>query len=215
MFYKYKNKKRRLFSRGMSYIELIVVLSIFSIMSAVVLFDYNSFGARITIKNLANDIALKIVQAEKQSAAGNLPLPAQQQFLIDNGLANWAPSYGVSFNLGVDNKKFAYFADLLNDNVCDATCSTNNSGGDYTNTFSLAKNTRILEINLFMEGDPNPILINNLDITFTRSKPGATFAKDGAKVTGVLYAEIKILSDKSVTAVVSIKVYSSGRIQVD
>ena len=47
----------------MTYIELIVVLSIFAVMSSVVIFNYGLFQARIDIKNLASDIALKFVEA--------------------------------------------------------------------------------------------------------------------------------------------------------
>ena len=57
----------------MTYVELIVVLSIFSVMTSVVLFNYNEFQAKIDIKVLANDIALKIVEAQKSALSGKLP----------------------------------------------------------------------------------------------------------------------------------------------
>ena len=51
-------------SNGMTYIELIVVLSIFAVMTSIVLFDYGGFQAKVDIKNLASDVALQIVQAQ-------------------------------------------------------------------------------------------------------------------------------------------------------
>ena len=60
------------YNRGMTYVELIVVLSIFSIMTSVVLFNYGAFQAKVDIKNLASDIALKIVEAQKSALSGKL-----------------------------------------------------------------------------------------------------------------------------------------------
>ena len=69
--------------KGMTYVELIVVLSIFSAMTSVVLFNYGEFQAKVDIKNLASDIALKIVEAQKSSLSGKLP----ESFPV-----NWKPS---------------------------------------------------------------------------------------------------------------------------
>ncbi|KKQ07855.1 MAG: hypothetical protein US18_C0006G0001, partial [Parcubacteria group bacterium GW2011_GWB1_36_5] len=59
-----KESKRIKKNRGMTYVELIVVLSIFAVMSSIVLFNYGEFQAKVDIKNLASDIALKIVEAQ-------------------------------------------------------------------------------------------------------------------------------------------------------
>ena len=47
-------------NRGMTYVELIVVLSIFAVLSSVAIFNYGSFQDKVDIKNLGSDIALKI-----------------------------------------------------------------------------------------------------------------------------------------------------------
>ena len=62
-----KNFKVNKLNKGMTYVELIVVLSIFSIMTSIVLFNYNEFQAKVDIKVLANDIVLNIVEAQKVS----------------------------------------------------------------------------------------------------------------------------------------------------
>ena len=48
----------------MTYVELIVVLAIFAILSSVVMFNYGNFQAKVDIKNLGSDIALKIVRTQ-------------------------------------------------------------------------------------------------------------------------------------------------------
>src|SRR3990167_3431372 len=93
---------------GMSYIELIVVLSIFSAMTSIVLFNYGDFQAKVDIKNLASDIALKVVEAQKMSLSGQFP--PQPQYGAIGDPAAWKPSYGVSFDLTTPTQ-FIYFVD--------------------------------------------------------------------------------------------------------
>ena len=111
-------------SNGMTYVELIVVLSIFAVLSTVVIFNYGDFQAKVDIKNLASDIALKAVEAQKSSLNGVLPLAGYNP-------ATWKPSYGVYFDMNAP-KQFIYFVDL------------NNSGDYQTNelldTISITKN---------------------------------------------------------------------------
>src|ERR1035437_7142166 len=96
---------------GMSYIELIVVLSIFAVISSVVIFNYGDFQAKVDIKNLASDIALQVVQAQKSSLSGLLPTQIPT-------VSPWKPSYGVYFDITTPtlSKQFIYFVDLNNAN---------------------------------------------------------------------------------------------------
>src|SRR3989344_6451778 len=82
--------------RGMTYVELIVVLGIFGVISSVVMFNYGEFQDKVEIKNLASDIALKVVEAQKSAMSGKLPV---------NPPSGWKPAYGVYFpSVSVDNK---------------------------------------------------------------------------------------------------------------
>src|SRR3989344_2168470 len=104
---KLQNKKQK-YSRGMSYVELIVVLGIFTTLSSVAIYNYGAFQAKIDIKNLASDIALKIVEAQRSSLSGKLP-PVTAQYPITS---TWKPSFGIYINPSSDNKGFIYFTDL-------------------------------------------------------------------------------------------------------
>src|SRR5674476_904401 len=115
---------------GMSYIELIVVLSIFAVISSVVIFNYGDFQAKVDIKNLASDIALQVVQAQKSSMSGLLPT-------LTPTVSPWKPSYGVYFNM-VTPKQFVYFVDLNN--------AYGYEPGETLNTVSITKNNYIYRI---------------------------------------------------------------------
>ena len=197
---------------GMTYIELIVVLSIFSVMTSVVLFNYDKFQAKVDIKNLANDIALKIVEAQKSALSGKLPT---QLFGAD-----WRPSYGVYFDLSSsfgDNKKFIYFTDLDQSGNYNDGSFCPSSGGTYEclDKISITKNNYISDITVFYnDGSLSTSLSDsNLAITFARPNSEAIFTSTTVFSASVSHVQITIISPSGMTA--KIKVYVSGRIQIN
>ena len=64
MFRIFKKKLNNQKQRGMTLIELLVALVIFSIITGVVLFNYGDFNASLTMQNLADDIALTVRRAQ-------------------------------------------------------------------------------------------------------------------------------------------------------
>lgn len=196
----------------MTYVELIVVLSIFSLLSSVAIFNYGDFQANVDIRNLGSDIALKIVEAQKSSLNGLLPASGAP-------FPGWKPSYGVSFYSGAaplnfggaDNKNFIYFIDLNNNDVYDRL--PNGCGGtECLNKISITKNNTISKIETF---GSSCTAIDQLSITFKRPDSGAfmTTYNTPLPCTTVDYVKITVKSPKGNTT--SIKVYPSGRIQIN
>ncbi len=64
MFRIFKKKLNKQNQKGMTLIELLVALVIFSIITGVVLFNYGDFNASLTMQNLADDIALTVRRAQ-------------------------------------------------------------------------------------------------------------------------------------------------------
>jgi prepilin-type N-terminal cleavage/methylation domain-containing protein len=182
-------------NKGMTYVELIVVLSIFAVLSSVVVFNYGAFQDRVDIKNLASDIALQVVQAQKSALAGSLPI-------LGGYDSTWKPSYGVYFDTtsAPNKKQFIYFADLTNFGTYDSN--------EILNTISITKNNYISNLSVY----PGGRTINDLTITFSRPDSGAILYSGGAPLT-VSYVQITIKSPKGATAL--IKLYPSGRVQVN
>jgi prepilin-type N-terminal cleavage/methylation domain-containing protein len=202
-------KKSKLFfkeNRGMSYIELIVVLSIFSVMTSVALFNYGNFQAKVDIKNLASDIALKAVESQKSSVSGLFP-PAPQLSLITS---TWKPSYGLYFNLATNNKNFIYFTDVNNNHTYEGTTCTD----ECLSQISITKGSSISRIDVYYQGNPTPQTLSDLTISFTRPSSIAYFRSSVGLSPNIFYVQVTTVSANS-SSTARIKVFSSGRIQVN
>jgi len=208
----FKLNKKIKRNSGMTYVELIVVLSIFSVLSAVVLFNYGEFQAKVDLKNLASDIGLKIVEAQKASLYGKLP-PAGHSVTSD-----WKPSYGVHFDITPGtgyNKKFIYFVDQ--DYLAPPDSQNNFFDGSFTDCtgecleeISITKGDYISAINKISGTSTS---INDLTVTFSRINSGMVFASGlGLLPDTVSSIEITITSPKSISTI--IKLFPSGRIEL-
>jgi prepilin-type N-terminal cleavage/methylation domain-containing protein len=188
------NKAKK--NKGMTYIELIVVLSIFAVISSVVIFNYGTFQAKIDIKNLASDIALQIVQAQKSALSG------LQTTLIPS-VFPWKPSYGVYFD-STTPKQFIYFADLNNQNGYEA--------GEALSTIAITKNNSISKLEVI---GPSCPVVTNLGITFKRPDSSAMITSNNLAIPCTIsYVQITI-SSLGGKATSIIKLYPSGRVQIN
>ena len=189
----------------MSYVELIVVLSIFSAVSGIALFNYGDFQARVDIKNLSSDIALKIVEAQKSSLAGLLPPASKSPSFPDA----WKPSYGVYFNPGAGNKSFIYFADLDNSTYYDGS----DCAGECLSKFTITQNNSISGLSVFYVGDSTAYPLSDLTVSFARPSSSPVFRSATSFASSIGYVQIRIVSLKGAFSV--IKLYPSGRVQVN
>ena len=104
-----KNQK----NKGMTYVELIVVLTIFSVISGITIFDYKKFEHRVEIKDLASIIASKITEAQKNAQAGRQT--SNGVFTTLDSSKKPKPSYGIHLNSSSgSNYSFIYFISYWN-----------------------------------------------------------------------------------------------------
>jgi len=189
----FKKLKLAKLNRGMTYVELIVVLGIFATMSSVAMFNHGAFQAKVDIRNLANDIALKIVQAQKESLSGKLSSTPP---------ANWKPSYGVFFNSN-SNSSFIYFVDLDNGNSYGGTDCT----GECLEKINITKGNTIQSI----VGAGCLASITTATITFQRPSSSATFITNTGCVPSAV--AITVQSPKSDKATITVD--ASGRVRIN
>jgi len=190
-------KKNRNYQAGFSYVELIVVLSIFAVISSVIIFNYSGFETKIDLKNLASDIALQIVQAQKAALSGLLPTQSYG--------SSWKPSYGVYFDI-TKPAQFVYFVDLDDTNNYEG-------GSEILNTYSITKNNYIS--NLSVSGTGSCSTITDLTIIFQRPNSGATITSSTPLAScNISYVQITVTDQKKDTFSY-IKLYPPGRVEVD
>ncbi|OHB06260.1 MAG: hypothetical protein A3A26_00070 [Candidatus Zambryskibacteria bacterium RIFCSPLOWO2_01_FULL_47_14] len=188
-------------TRGMTYIELIVVLGIFSTMLSIAMFNHNKFQDKVAIKALANEIALKIVEAQKSSINGKWNSAAT---------SDWKPSYGVYFTS--NSTKFIYFADLNSSNTCsDPGCASFTLGGEVLDVISMTRGNSISVSGLEVTGTGCPATVTNLTVVFRRPDSSALIASSPSCT--ISQAIVNIVSPSGLSA--KIKFYPSGRVQIN
>jgi len=209
---------------GMTFIELVVVLGIYAVLSLSIMFSYPKFQAKVDIENLANDIAQQVVQAQNAALNGLLSAGYSPN-------SGWKPSYGVYFNSSTTsdadniafNKKFIYFIDNNPANFLydgSTTCT-----GECISKYTISKNDYISDISYYLLSDP-PNTPHHLSggyftISFTRPNSGAIFSLNNVVLTNlttpastnISFFQITISSPiGNVTS--TIQLYPSGRVQI-
>jgi prepilin-type N-terminal cleavage/methylation domain-containing protein len=216
-FFKFKNKKHA-FNKGMTYVELIVVLAIFGTMSSILLFRYGDFDKQISLQNTAQDIAIQIITAQKSAISGKIPNVGEAGSTIINNPVNpsydptlppWKPAYGMFFNVS-DPSNFVYIIDGYNDysfNFFDINDPTK-----VIKKIPIDKNNKILSICTFEDqNSPSDCTSNTLNIFFKRPNTNAiiyddqNFIKDKAEIT---------ISDTEGRLKKVINIYSSGKVEI-
>jgi prepilin-type N-terminal cleavage/methylation domain-containing protein len=188
---------------GMTYVELIVVLAIFAVLSSVSVYNYNLFESSVDIKNLASDIALQVVQAQNSSLNGLLPPVGYSYDPVD-----WKPSYGVYFDISTP-RQFIYFVDL-------SSVTNGYNFGEELNTLDIVKGNNYIS---GIDGCYNSVdacePIGALSITFRRPDSGAILSDvNGERLTKFDYTQITVASPNNKTTA-KIKLYPSGRVQIN
>jgi len=202
----FKNIKKIKRNGGFTYVELIVVLSIFAVMTSILMFNYGAFQSKIDVKVLANDIALKIVQAQHDAMNGKL---------IYNKSFGGAgkPSYGVAFDTSnkTNSASFIYYADIDNSgSYSDSFSSCLTTGTDQClEKINISKGDYVSKISLSTDGTATGCTPStSLSINFTRPSSSAKLTATG--VVNTVFADIKIATPQGDSSV--IRMDPSGRV---
>lgn len=145
--------------KGFTLVELLVTISIFVILTGVVLFNQNKFNSTILLTNLAYDTALTIRQA--QTYGINI-----KEFVTPGNTSEFKP-YGVYFTYD-EKTSFILFVDIDEDGFYD-------SGSDgLVNRYSIKRGNYISDICVQSgAGTCLPSSISELNIVFKRPNPDA------------------------------------------
>jgi len=201
----YKNKKA-----GLTIIELMVVISIFMIITGITIFNYGKFNSSSSVQNLADDIALTVRRAQGYAIGVH-------------GVGNsFDEGYGVRFttnsiesgNSG-SSSSFVLFADrnknrVYNDNNY-GICGTFTNGDECMEILNIKSADEIKEISLISgQYTQTP---TSVDVTFKRPNPEPKFWANGVEQS-ITSLKIKISSSNNDGLDKYITISNNGQISV-
>jgi prepilin-type N-terminal cleavage/methylation domain-containing protein len=196
----FKNKK----NKGFTLIELLVTITMFVILTGVVLVNSNKFDNSILLHNFAYDVALTIKQA--QSYGVNVR---------ENSSGSFNSAYGVYFDRTISSTNFILFNDVDGNNIYPGTdFSTCPTVSECVQRYSMTKGTSIQSMCAGKDAS-SCSSASKLSILFIRPNLNANiyYSIDNNPVSTVKqpYAQIVLAAGNSTSTVV---VTSIGQIYV-
>ncbi len=184
--------------RGFTIVEVLVTLTIFSVISGVVLVRYKDFSGGIVLSNLAYEIAITIRQAQVYGLSVKAAPPS----------SNFNFPYGVHFSNELVNS-FVLFADVNNNGYesGEVVETLTTRQGNTIKSFCAVTDSGVSKCNI-----GTPQLITSLDITFLRPDPDAKFKTN---LAGDVYKEASVtVSSPGTERNKTISIKSTGQISV-
>lgn len=211
-------RTRKQSSSGLTFIELIVVISIFALISSIVIFNFSDFSTNLSIQNISHDIALRIVQAQREAISG------KYNPLVGNS-AGYTPTYGVYFASNESTasdihvgKEFIYFIDLPThyNGIYDDIQTIASASGcvDAPGETECLDRTQITTGDTISEicVDTPCVAVTDVTILFKRPFPDAIIHTSNDPLTNHQKAQIKVRSAKGVEK--TILITSLGQVSV-
>lgn len=202
-------------NQGMTFIELIVIISLFGIIASVVLFNSRDFSSNISLQNLSQDIALTIKRAQTTSASGGY----NTLFVLPN-----KPSYGVYID--PTEQSFYYFADLDNSGRLESVDPTNRAcgtpvvGDECIEKYTISGTDDIKKVcanSKLMQGDVDCSPDKPLEVVFKRPNLDAVIRYAGFPIvsTGVIVDGKIVIQSADETRQKNIIIWATGQISVE
>jgi prepilin-type N-terminal cleavage/methylation domain-containing protein len=168
----YKNINKIIKNKGLTLIELMVVISIFLVITTTVIFNYGTFNSNVSLQNLTDDVALSIRKAQgfaigARAVGDNFRNSYGMHFSVDNN---------PSGSLSGSNKSFLMFSvptsdtKKYTDNGSMSDVCGNNSN-QCMELFNITSADNIKELRI----DDVSKVSGSIDIIFTRPNTRAAF----------------------------------------
>lgn len=198
-----KQLSRTTQQRGFTLVEFVVILAIFAIMAGVALFNFRGFESRVSLTNLAHDIALTIRQAQVAGISASESLEIQ-------GFSGTSKTRGVYFQWDNDNKEFLKTFTTFIDRTPPNDGFFAERTDQVLDEITINSPDRIVSI-MLDNGVSQIQASEDVHITFTRPDPDAIIRMTGSTLTyGGATITIESLSGEQR----DIRVEKSGQISI-
>lgn len=166
-FLKNKISLRKVHQKGFTLIELLVTISIFVVLTGVVLFSQKGFDNSVLLSNLAYDTALTIRQAQSYGVNNN-----------ESSSNTFAP-YGVYYDIGPggNNTNFVLFTDTItgtgNSSTTASVTSCPSGDPECVQKYTIKRGSKISNICVGSSDATCDPAVQRLSILFKRPNPDA------------------------------------------
>ncbi len=165
--------------KGFTLIEMVAVLGIFSIVSAIVLFNYDKFRSETILTNMAYEIALSIREAQIYGVSAR------------NSATTGTPDFTIPYGIYVlkDSSNYILFSDQSKDSKFTGT-NCIDTGDVCVTPYTLQRNMRITDINTKESSVSACVSIDYASILFKRPNPEPVISDDAVRTLS--YIEIEV-----------------------
>jgi len=184
---------------GFTLVELLVTITVFVILTGIVLFNSNKFDSSVLLHNFGYDVALTIKQAQFYGVN-----------VKESTNATFSSPYGVYFNIGEGGSRtnFILYNDIVRDNKYGDNFACTVSDSECVQKYSMQRGTFIKDICAGTEASPECGL-SQLSVLFIRPNPDAHIYVNNLSVASDYTRIILSSADGATTSVI---VTSAGQI---
>lgn len=200
--------RSRKHNRAFTLIELLVCITIFVIMTALLMAKYGNFNQSVLLTNLAYETALQLRTAQNYGLSVKSVKDSSGADVLCNAGTSFQCAYGIEFDMTTPTQ-FQLFAEPLT-----SIDHTNTSGVDTTiNTYTLKRGAKISGYCYGSVTVCTSATAGKLDIMFRRPDPTAFIYYTNSSSALTPYSKIIIKGTDGSTR--SISVSDNGQISVD
>lgn len=224
--------KKQHTTRGVTFIEMIIVMAIFGLIAGVTIFNYRKFSDNVSLQNVTQNVALAITRAQRTAISGALPVFDTTENALSTVGTTWAPSYGVHVHRDIPSQ-FFYFFDINDDAYdyldTDSGRYTYDDPGGALSCDLTSIDSECLDALTFPPGyQVSAICLNQnysqigdssdcvsalfVDVVFTRPEPNPVIVSDLSGIS-IESATIYIREETSAKQK-AVTIYATGQVQV-
>ncbi len=216
-----KNARKK--NAGVTLIEMLIVLAIFSLVSSILLFNYSDFRTNVSLRNLSQEVALAVRKAQTYATS--------VRGIDYSGTTRDYPAYGIGFSteaspesLAPGEKKIVLFVDVPPDedpeeegdlfyDYSTGTCGTVLEGEECFEKFQISTPDKISDIEVCTTSTCSSE--SEVYIVFRRPNPDAWFCvPSGSSCDGTTYSSVTITLESQTGLTKTVSIWNTGQVSV-
>lgn len=204
--------------RGVTLVEMIVVVAIFAVVASILFFKYSDFNTSVSVRNLSQEVALTVRKAQTYATS-------VRSLNGVSAVSDQFPAYGVSFSPDAPGatyapsyKQFTVFADMVNGADINryydrgSDCGNPSINNECVELYSINTSDKVVQLCTDYPVSDTCISSGTVNVIFRRPAPDAEICiVSGSQcTTTVSYVKVVLESIKGTQKTVTI--WNTGQI---